>query len=229
MCLLVRVAMVDKNKAVVCCLLATSAIMLSEKKKRKRKIWSKKWHLKRNVSWVARLLNEWLEKDVEDYINYLRTNEQTFKLWYSLIELRSFLCERRLERTVLRPALLPMKLCNLLSFSVRYDVTHKIAQFDWECIASLRAQYEVNKSSWSSSVFTVLHGALNLDGLFWMKIKLKSGIIFGFWNIRVFCLAGLLGIVKGESHILLILLGIKIVTQVEGTYCCIWVEQGRTF
>ena len=32
-CLLVRVIMVDKNKAVVCCLLATSAIMLSEKKK----------------------------------------------------------------------------------------------------------------------------------------------------------------------------------------------------
>ena len=37
-CLLVRVTMVDKNKAVVCCLLATSAIMLSEKKKRKRKM-----------------------------------------------------------------------------------------------------------------------------------------------------------------------------------------------
>jgi hypothetical protein len=41
-CLLVRVTMVDKNKAVVCCLLATSAILLSEKKKRKRKMWSKK-------------------------------------------------------------------------------------------------------------------------------------------------------------------------------------------
>jgi hypothetical protein len=41
-CFLVRVTMVDKNKAVVCCLLATSAIMLSENKERKRKIWSKK-------------------------------------------------------------------------------------------------------------------------------------------------------------------------------------------
>jgi len=29
----VRVTVMDKNKAVVCCLLATSAIMLSEKKK----------------------------------------------------------------------------------------------------------------------------------------------------------------------------------------------------
>jgi hypothetical protein len=56
LCLLVRVTMVDKDKAVVCCLLATSAIMLPEKKK-KRKMWSKKWHLKRNISCDAHLLN----------------------------------------------------------------------------------------------------------------------------------------------------------------------------
>ena len=56
--------MVDKNKAVVCCLLATSAIMLSEKRKRKRKMWSKKWYLKRNISSDARLLKELLETDV---------------------------------------------------------------------------------------------------------------------------------------------------------------------
>jgi hypothetical protein len=55
--------MVDKNKAVVCCLLATSAIMLSERKKKKRKMWSKKWCLKRNISCDA-LLNELLETDV---------------------------------------------------------------------------------------------------------------------------------------------------------------------
>ena len=60
-CFLVRVTMVDKNKAVVCCLLATSAIMLFEKKKRKRKMWSKKWYLKRNISCDAQLLNELLE------------------------------------------------------------------------------------------------------------------------------------------------------------------------
>ena len=57
-CLLVRVTMVDKNKAVVCCLLATSVIMLSEKKKRKRKMCSKKWYLKRNISCDVHLLNE---------------------------------------------------------------------------------------------------------------------------------------------------------------------------
>jgi hypothetical protein len=59
-CLLVRVTMVDKNKAVVCCLLATSAIMLSEKKKRKRKTWSKKMYLKRNLSCDAHLRNDLL-------------------------------------------------------------------------------------------------------------------------------------------------------------------------
>ena len=64
MCLLVRVTVVDKNKVVVYCLLATSAIMLSEKKKKKRKIWSKKWYLKRNISRDAHLLNELLETDV---------------------------------------------------------------------------------------------------------------------------------------------------------------------
>jgi len=76
----VSVTMVDKNKAVVCCLLATSAIMLSEKKKRKRKMWSKKWYLKRNISCDVYLLNELIETDTEDYINYLRMNEQTFDM-----------------------------------------------------------------------------------------------------------------------------------------------------
>jgi hypothetical protein len=56
--------MVDKNKAVVYCLLATSAIMLSEKKKRKSKMCSKKWCLERNISCDVHLMNELLETDV---------------------------------------------------------------------------------------------------------------------------------------------------------------------
>jgi len=59
-CFLVRVTMVDKNRAVVCCLLATLAKMLSKKKKRKRKMWSKMWYLKRNISCDAHLMNEFL-------------------------------------------------------------------------------------------------------------------------------------------------------------------------
>jgi hypothetical protein len=110
--------MVDKNKVVVCCLLATSAIMLSEKEKRKRKMWSKKWYLKRKISCDAHLLNELLEKDVEDYvyINYLVSAGKLRKLWDSLSELRSSLCERRLERTVLRPAVLPVKTAQFTQF-----------------------------------------------------------------------------------------------------------------
>jgi hypothetical protein len=37
---------------------------VAEKKKIKRKMWSKKWHLKRNISCDVHLLNEWLETDV---------------------------------------------------------------------------------------------------------------------------------------------------------------------
>ena len=63
-CLLVRVTVVHKYKAVVCCLLAISAIMLSEKKKINRKMWSNKWYLKRNISCDFHLLNELLKKDM---------------------------------------------------------------------------------------------------------------------------------------------------------------------
>ena len=109
MCLLVRVTVVDKNKAVVCCLLATSAIMLSEKKKRKLKMWSKKWYWKMNISCDVHLLNELLETDMpyDDAIVVSAGNLR--KLWNSLSELRSSVCQRRLERTVLRPALLRFK------------------------------------------------------------------------------------------------------------------------
>jgi hypothetical protein len=89
--------------------------MLSEKKKRKSKMWSKKWYLKRNISWDAHLLNELLETDVEGYVNYLKMNEQQ-KLWDSMSELRSSPCERRLEKTVLRPALLPVKTAQFAHF-----------------------------------------------------------------------------------------------------------------
>jgi hypothetical protein len=93
--------MVDKNRAVVCCLLATSAIMLSEKKKRKRKMWRKKWYLKRDIPCDAHLLNELLETGDAFGVSAGKLR----KLWDSLSEVSSSLCERRLERTVLRSAL----------------------------------------------------------------------------------------------------------------------------
>jgi hypothetical protein len=39
------------------------------------------------------------------------------KLWDSLSELRSSLCERRLERRILRSALLPVKTAQFIQFS----------------------------------------------------------------------------------------------------------------
>jgi hypothetical protein len=55
------VTVVDKNKAVIYCLLATSAIILTEKKKIRRKMWSKKWYWRRNISCDAHLMSELLE------------------------------------------------------------------------------------------------------------------------------------------------------------------------
>jgi hypothetical protein len=73
--------------------------MLSEKKKISRKMWSKKWYLKRNVSCDAHahLLNELLGRDVfcDDAIVVLAGKLR--KLWESSSELRSSLCERRLK------------------------------------------------------------------------------------------------------------------------------------
>jgi len=135
-CLLVRVTMVDKNKAVVCCLLATSAIILSEKKKRNRKMWGKKWYLKRNISCDPHLLNELLETDVHWDDTIVVSAGKLWKLWDSLSELHSSVCERRLERTVLRPALLPCQNCAVYSvFPSGMTSRSKIAQFNWECMA----------------------------------------------------------------------------------------------
>jgi len=61
LCLLVRVNMVEKNKAVFVSHIGHNVIL---KKKRKRKMWSKKWYLKRNISCDAHLLNDLLETDV---------------------------------------------------------------------------------------------------------------------------------------------------------------------
>jgi hypothetical protein len=132
-CLLVRVTMVDKNKAVVCCLLVTSAIMLSEKKKRKSKMWSKKWHLKRNMSCYSHVLNELLETDVEDYINL---GLEMMPSWCRQVNWGNcgipwvncaVLCVKYDWKRLLwglRYCL--SKLRSLLNFSLRYDVTSKI-------------------------------------------------------------------------------------------------------
>ena len=58
------------------------------------------------------------------------------KPWDSLSELRSSVCERRLERTVLRPAILPVKTAQFTQFcfSSGMKSDSEIAQFNCECI-----------------------------------------------------------------------------------------------
>jgi len=90
--------------------------MLSEKKKRTRKMWSKKCYLKRNISCDAHLLNELLETDVPCDDVIVVSAGKLRKLWDSVSELCSPLCERRLERTVLRPALPPVKTVQVTQF-----------------------------------------------------------------------------------------------------------------
>jgi hypothetical protein len=133
-CLLVRVTMVDYNKAVVCCLPATSAIMLSEKKKRKRNGNDLYASMNARVASLVFILEDWVPWD--DVI--MVSAGKLRKLWDSLSELRSSLCERRLERTILWPALLPVKTADFTQFS-RQVWRHTVKSlFNWECTGRLR-------------------------------------------------------------------------------------------
>jgi len=136
-CLLVRVTVVDKNKAVVCCLLATSAIMLSEKKKIKRKMWSKKWYLKRKMSCDVDLLNELLEMGVSWDDAIVVSAGKLRKLWDSLSELRSSLCETT-GKDNSEACAVACQNCAVYSVFPSGMTSHsKIRQFNWECIGRL--------------------------------------------------------------------------------------------
>jgi len=66
-----------------------------------------------SAEWIARHgCWRWLPWD--DAIVVLA--DKLRKMWDSLSELRSSLCERRLERKVLRPALLPVKIAQFTQF-----------------------------------------------------------------------------------------------------------------
>jgi hypothetical protein len=62
------------------------------------------------------------------------------KLWDSLSELRSSVCERRLERTVLWPALLPVRTAQFTQFFPSGITSYsEIAQLNRECIGRLKS------------------------------------------------------------------------------------------
>jgi len=79
--------------------------------------------LKRNISCDAHLLTELLQTDVPRDDAIVVSAGKLRKLWDSLSDLIISVYERRLERTVLRPALLPAKSVRFTQFYVRYDVT----------------------------------------------------------------------------------------------------------
>jgi len=100
---------------------------------------SNKWYLKWNISCDAHLLNELLETDVPWNDAIVLSAGKLRKLWDSLSELRSSVCERRLERTVQRPMLLPVKTAQFIHFFPSGMTSQsKIAQFTWECIRRLK-------------------------------------------------------------------------------------------
>jgi len=73
--------------------------------------------LKSNISCDAHLLNELLETDVPCDDAIVVSAGKMRKLWDSLSKLRSSLCERRLETTFLRSALLRVKTAHFTQFS----------------------------------------------------------------------------------------------------------------
>jgi hypothetical protein len=75
-------------------------------------MWSKKWCLEMNISFDAHLLNKLLETD--DVI--VVPAGKLRKLWDSLSELCSTLCDIRLQRTAVRPVLLPVKTEEFIRF-----------------------------------------------------------------------------------------------------------------
>jgi hypothetical protein len=79
-------------------------------------MWSKKWYLKRNTSCDAHLLNELLETDVPWDDAIVVSAGKLRKLCDSLSDQNSSLCERRLEKTVLRSALLPVQTAQFTQF-----------------------------------------------------------------------------------------------------------------
>jgi hypothetical protein len=72
--------------------------------------------LKRNISRDVHPFIELLDLDAPCDDSSVVSAGKLRKLWDSLSELRSSLCERRLGRTFLRPALMPVKTVQFTQF-----------------------------------------------------------------------------------------------------------------
>jgi len=122
-CLLVRVTMVDKNKAVVGCLLATLAIMLSKKKKRKRKMWSKKWYSKKNIKQGSPLFYSFWKVECLEIMPLWCQQVKWGKCGIPWVNCAVLCVKDDWKGQFWGLQYCLSKLRSLLSFSIRYDVT----------------------------------------------------------------------------------------------------------
>jgi hypothetical protein len=85
------------------------------------------------------------------------------KLWDSLSEMRSSLCKRRLERTILRPALLPVKTAQFTQFFRQVWRYSKIAHINCECIGRFRISVQLFQSTLLTAEASRLVAGLSLQ------------------------------------------------------------------
>jgi hypothetical protein len=128
-------------------------------------MWSKKWHLKRNISCDAHLLNELLETAVPWDDAIVVSADKLRKLWDSLSELRSSLCERRLERTSSEGCAISCQSCAVYSdFPSGMIHTVKSLSLTLECVEPFRC-------SWDRLWQDFLRKTTVVVG--WMEIRLR--------------------------------------------------------
>jgi hypothetical protein len=123
-----------------------------------------------SAEWIARNRVPW-------YDSVVVSAGKLRKLWDSLSELHSSVCERRLERTVLRPALLPVKNAHFTQF-FRQVWRHTVKSFSLteECIGRLTCQHtELRQFKPSSLLFRVSRVYKRVAGLWsgWAEGRCK--------------------------------------------------------
>lgn len=106
--------MISENDQILLGLALVLSIKKPGKRKRTRSKWSKQWLIDRHVNSHTHLLNE-LRLEPDDYRNYLRMDENTYR---ELLQLVSPLIQK--EDTIMRSAITPHE---RLSVTLRYLAT----------------------------------------------------------------------------------------------------------
>jgi len=131
-------------------------------------MWSKKWYLKRNITCDAHLLNELLETDVPWDDAIVVSAGKLRKVWDSLSELHSSLCERRLEDSS-EACAIACQNCTVYSVFPSGMMSHsKIAHYNWKCIGRLRR---------GSAAASLLGLRVRIPLRWWMSVPCECGVL----------------------------------------------------